>query len=113
MPWPTRWSGAFSINSACRIPRAYRWRDDAAERASAKVKLESWRARALIECWLSDCFVSGRDTLRFELEDPRKRVSLARVIEQPFIFAIWHNRLLMLPSRFSIAVSPSRQSMRH
>ena len=26
--WPTPSSGAFWIKSACRIPRAYRWRDD-------------------------------------------------------------------------------------
>jgi lysophospholipid acyltransferase (LPLAT)-like uncharacterized protein len=61
------------------------------------LKIEGWRARLLIgfgyrliQLWVR--------TLRFELEDRGGVVQAS--IEQPFIFAVWHNRLLLLPSVF-------------
>jgi lysophospholipid acyltransferase (LPLAT)-like uncharacterized protein len=61
------------------------------------LKIEGWRARLLIgfgyrliQLWVR--------TLRFELEDRGGVVQAG--IEQPFIFAVWHNRLLLLPSVF-------------
>lgn len=61
------------------------------------MKIEGWRARwligfgyQLIQLWVR--------TLRFELEDRGNVVHQAR--QHPFIFAVWHNRLLLLPSVF-------------
>ena len=52
-------------------PRAYRWRDEDSENAAAKVKLDSWRARALIEFGYRIVSGSGRGRFACELEDPR------------------------------------------
>jgi hypothetical protein len=61
------------------------------------LKIEGWRARLLIafgyrliQLWVR--------TLRLELEDRGGVVPAG--IDQPFIFAVWHNRLLLLPSVF-------------
>jgi lysophospholipid acyltransferase (LPLAT)-like uncharacterized protein len=61
------------------------------------LKIEGWRARRLIgfAYWLNRLWVR---TLRFDLDD---RGGIARASAQhPFIFAVWHNRLLLLPSVF-------------
>jgi lysophospholipid acyltransferase (LPLAT)-like uncharacterized protein len=70
------------------------------------VKLDSWRARALIEFGFRVFRLWAR-TLRLQVEDPENVVALVR--NQPVIFAIWHNRLLMLPRVFDPCF-PSRQS---
>jgi lysophospholipid acyltransferase (LPLAT)-like uncharacterized protein len=70
------------------------------------VKLDSWRARALIEFSLGLYRLWAR-TLRLQVEDPENIVGLVR--DRPVIFAIWHNRLLMLPRVFDPCF-PSRQS---
>jgi lysophospholipid acyltransferase (LPLAT)-like uncharacterized protein len=70
------------------------------------VKLDSWRARALIEFGFG-LFRLWARTLRLQVEDPENVVGLVR--NQPVIFAIWHNRLLMLPRVFDPCF-PSRQS---
>lgn len=61
------------------------------------MNLESWRARALIEFGIAMFRIWAR-TLRFQLEDPHNGIALVR--DHPVIFAIWHNRLLMLPPPF-------------
>jgi len=71
------------------------------------VKLESWRARLLIEFGFGLFRLWGR-TLRLQLEDPTDVVALVQ--DQPVIFAIWHNRLLMLPPPFD-RWFPTRQSI--
>jgi lysophospholipid acyltransferase (LPLAT)-like uncharacterized protein len=70
------------------------------------VKLDSWRARALIEFGFGVFRLWAR-TLRLQVEDPENVIGLVR--NQPVIFAIWHNRLLMLPRVFDPCF-PSRQS---
>jgi lysophospholipid acyltransferase (LPLAT)-like uncharacterized protein len=70
------------------------------------VKLESWRARALIEFGFGMFRLWAR-TLRLEVEDPNNVVAFVQT--QPVIFAIWHNRLLMLPRVFDPCF-PTRQS---
>ena len=71
------------------------------------MKLESWRGRALIEFGYG-LFRLWAKTLRLELEDPHNSVALVR--DRPVIFAIWHNRLLMLPPPFD-RWFPTRQSI--
>ena len=71
------------------------------------MKLDSWRARALIEFGYA-LFRLWAKTLRFQLEDPHNGVGLVR--DRPVIFAIWHNRLLMLPPPFD-RWFPTRQSI--
>jgi lysophospholipid acyltransferase (LPLAT)-like uncharacterized protein len=71
------------------------------------VKLESWRGRALIELGYG-LFRLWAKTLRLHLEDPHNGIDLVR--DRPVIFAIWHNRLLMLPPPFD-RWFPSRQSI--
>jgi lysophospholipid acyltransferase (LPLAT)-like uncharacterized protein len=71
------------------------------------VKLEGWRGRALIEFGFG-LFRLWARTLRFQIEDPTNVVALVR--DQPVIFTIWHNRLLMLPPVFDPCF-PSRQSV--
>jgi lysophospholipid acyltransferase (LPLAT)-like uncharacterized protein len=71
------------------------------------VKLDSWRARALIEFGYG-LFRLWAKTLRLRLEDPHNGVALVR--DRPVIFAIWHNRLLMLPPPFD-RWFPTRQSI--
>ena len=67
------------------------------------MKIEGWRARwligfayQLIQLWVR--------TLRFELDDRGDIVRLGR--QRPFLFAVWHNRLLLLPSVFRRFLSP-------
>lgn len=71
------------------------------------MKLESWRARALIEFGYG-LFRLWAKTFRLQLEDPHNSAALVR--ERPVIFAIWHNRLLMLPPPFD-RWFPTRQSI--
>ena len=70
------------------------------------MKLDSWRARALIELGFGVFRLWAR-TLRLQVEDPENVIGLVR--NQPVIFSIWHNRLLMLPRVFDPCF-PSRQS---
>jgi lysophospholipid acyltransferase (LPLAT)-like uncharacterized protein len=70
------------------------------------VKLDSWRARVLIVLSFGLYRLWAR-TLRLQVEDPNGVVALVR--NQPVIFAIWHNRLLMLPRVFDPCF-PTRQS---
>jgi lysophospholipid acyltransferase (LPLAT)-like uncharacterized protein len=70
------------------------------------VKLDSWRARALIPLGFGLYRLWAR-TLRLQVEDPYDVVGFVR--KQPVIFAIWHNRLLMLPRVFDPSF-PTRQS---
>ena len=71
------------------------------------MKLESWRARALIEFGVG-LFRLWARTLRFQVEDPANILAASR--EQPFILAVWHNRLLLLPPVFSLCF-PHRRSV--
>ena len=71
------------------------------------MKLESWRGRALIEFGYG-FFRLWAKTLRLQLEDPHNSVAVVR--DRPVIFAIWHNRLLMLPPPFD-RWFPTRQSI--
>lgn len=70
------------------------------------MKVDSWRARVLIVLgfWLYRLWAR---TLRLKVEDPNGVGALVR--QQPVIFAIWHNRLLMLPRVFD-PTFPTRQS---
>lgn len=70
------------------------------------MKLDSWRARVLIVLGFGLYRLWAR-TLRLEVEDPNNVVAFVRT--QPVIFAIWHNRLLMLPRVFDPCF-PTRQS---
>lgn len=70
------------------------------------MKLDSWPARLLIASGFGLYRLWAR-TLRLEVEDPRDIVGFVR--QQPVIFAIWHNRLLMLPRVFDPSF-PTRQS---
>jgi lysophospholipid acyltransferase (LPLAT)-like uncharacterized protein len=70
------------------------------------VKLDSWRARVLIVVGFGLYRLWAR-TLRLQVEDPHDVVGFVR--KQPVIFAIWHNRLLMLPRVFDPSF-PTRQS---
>ena len=70
------------------------------------MKLDSWRARTLIAFGFRLYRLWAR-TLRLQVEDPHDVVGFVR--NQPVIFAIWHNRLLMLPRVFDPCF-PTRQS---
>jgi lysophospholipid acyltransferase (LPLAT)-like uncharacterized protein len=70
------------------------------------VKLESWPARLLLALGFGIYRVWAR-TLRLRVEDPHDVVGFVR--QQPVIFAIWHNRLLMLPRVFDPSFA-TRQS---
>jgi lysophospholipid acyltransferase (LPLAT)-like uncharacterized protein len=70
------------------------------------VKLDSWRGRALIPLGFGLYRLWAR-TLRLQVEDPHDVIGFVR--KQPVIFAIWHNRLLMLPRVFDPSF-PTRQS---
>jgi lysophospholipid acyltransferase (LPLAT)-like uncharacterized protein len=70
------------------------------------VKLDSWPARLLIASGFGLYRLWAR-TLRLQVEDPHDVVGFVR--QQPVIFAIWHNRLLMLPRVFDPSF-PTRQS---
>ncbi|MEY2501266.1 MAG: hypothetical protein QOI07_1600 [Verrucomicrobiota bacterium] len=70
------------------------------------MKLDSWRGRALIPLGFGLYRLWAR-TLRLQVEDPHDVIGFVR--KQPVIFAIWHNRLLMLPRVFDPSF-PTRQS---
>ena len=70
------------------------------------MKLDSWPARLLIALGFGIYRLWAR-TIRLRIEDPHDVVGFVRT--QPVIFAIWHNRLLMLPRVFDPSF-PSRQS---
>jgi len=70
------------------------------------VKLESWPARLLLALGFG-IYRGWARTLRLRIEDPHHVVGFVR--QQPVIFAIWHNRLLMLPRVFDPSF-PTRQS---
>ncbi len=70
------------------------------------MKLDSWRARVLIGLSFGLYRLWAR-TLRLQVEDPNGVVAFVR--DRPVIFAIWHNRLLMLPRVFDPSF-PTRQS---
>ena len=70
------------------------------------MKLDSWRARALIEFGFGLYRLWAR-TLHLKVEDPNNVVTFVR--SQPVILSIWHNRLLMLPRVFDPCF-PTRQS---
>jgi lysophospholipid acyltransferase (LPLAT)-like uncharacterized protein len=70
------------------------------------VKLDSWPARLLIASGFGLYRLWAR-TLRLQVDDPHDVVGFVR--QQPVIFAIWHNRLLMLPRVFDPSF-PARQS---
>jgi lysophospholipid acyltransferase (LPLAT)-like uncharacterized protein len=71
------------------------------------VKVDSWRARALIPITLG-VFRLLAKTLRFRVEDPDGILALSR--KEPLVFSIWHNRLLLLPPVFDLCF-PDRQSV--
>ncbi|MGI8482378.1 MAG: lysophospholipid acyltransferase family protein [Chthoniobacterales bacterium] len=71
------------------------------------MKIEGWSGRVLIEIGLGIFRIWAR-TLRFKVEDPGSVVAAAR--DQPFIVAVWHNRLLMLPPVFDLCF-PGRRSV--
>jgi lysophospholipid acyltransferase (LPLAT)-like uncharacterized protein len=68
--------------------------------------LDSWPARLLIASGFGLYRLWAR-TLRLQVEDPHDIVVFVK--HQPVIFAIWHNRLLMLPRVFDPSF-PTRQS---
>lgn len=70
------------------------------------MKLDRWPARVLIVLGFGLYRIWAR-TLRLQIEDPHGVVAFVR--EQPVIFAIWHNRLMMLPRVFDPSF-PTRQS---
>ena len=61
------------------------------------MKVDSWRARILLGLGFGLYRLWAR-TLRLRVEDPHDVIGFVR--KQPVIFAIWHNRLLMLPRVF-------------
>ncbi len=70
------------------------------------MKLDRWPARLLIALGFGLYRLWAR-TLRLRIEDPHGVIEFVR--QQPVIFAIWHNRLLMLPRVFDPSF-PTRQS---
>ncbi|MFL6588952.1 MAG: lysophospholipid acyltransferase family protein [Chthoniobacterales bacterium] len=70
------------------------------------MKLDSWLGRAAIAFGFALYRIWAR-TLRLQVEDPTGVKEFVQ--KQPVIFAIWHNRLLMLPRVFDPSF-PSRQS---
>ena len=70
------------------------------------MKLDGWPARLLIALGFGIYRLWAR-TIRLRIEDPHNVVGFVR--NQPVIFAIWHNRLLMLPRVFDPSF-PTRQS---
>lgn len=61
------------------------------------MKLDSWSARLLLAAGFGLYRIWAR-TLRLRIEDPHDVIGFVR--QQPVIFTIWHNRLLMLPRVF-------------
>jgi len=70
------------------------------------VKVDGWPARVLITLGFGIYRLWAR-TIRLRVEDPHDVIGFVR--NQPVIFAIWHNRLLMLPRVFDPSF-PTRQS---
>jgi lysophospholipid acyltransferase (LPLAT)-like uncharacterized protein len=70
------------------------------------VKLDSWPARLFIAVGFGIYRLWAR-TIRLRIEDPHEVIEFVR--NRPVIFAIWHNRLLMLPRVFDPSF-PARQS---
>ena len=70
------------------------------------MKVDSLRARILLGLGFGLYRIWAR-TLRLRVEDPHGVIEFVR--RQPVIFAIWHNRLLMLPRVFDPSF-PTRQS---
>lgn len=70
------------------------------------MKVNSWPAGLFIVLGFGLYRLWAR-TLRLQIEDPHSVVALVR--DRPVIFAIWHNRLLMLPRVFD-PTFPTRQS---
>ena len=70
------------------------------------MKVDGWPARLLIALGFGIYRLWAR-TLRLRVEDPHDVIGFVR--DQPVIFAIWHNRLLMLPRVFDPSF-PTRQS---
>jgi lysophospholipid acyltransferase (LPLAT)-like uncharacterized protein len=68
--------------------------------------LDSWPARLLIAFGFGIYRLWAR-TIRLRIDDPHDVVGFVR--NRPVIFAIWHNRLLMLPRVFDPSF-PTRQS---
>ena len=68
--------------------------------------MDSWPARLLIALGFGIYRLWAR-TIRLRIEDPHDVIGFVR--DQPVIFAIWHNRLLMLPRVFNPSF-PTRQS---
>jgi hypothetical protein len=68
--------------------------------------LDSWPARLLIAFGFGVYRLWAR-TIRLRIDDPHDVVGFVR--SRPVIFAIWHNRLLMLPRVFDPSF-PTRQS---
>jgi len=68
--------------------------------------LDSWPARLLIAFGFGIYRLWAR-TIRLRIDDPHDVVGFVR--DRPVIFAIWHNRLLMLPRVFDPSF-PTRQS---
>jgi lysophospholipid acyltransferase (LPLAT)-like uncharacterized protein len=67
------------------------------------LKIEGWRARFLVEFGYHLVQLLVR-TLRFELDDRGGIVSAGH--DRPFIFAVWHNRLMLLPAIFRRFLTP-------
>ena len=70
------------------------------------MKVDGWPARVLITLGFGIYRLWAR-TIRLRVEDPHNVIRFVR--NQPVIFAIWHNRLLMLPRVFDPSF-PTRQS---
>jgi lysophospholipid acyltransferase (LPLAT)-like uncharacterized protein len=68
--------------------------------------LESWPVRLVIALGFGIYRLWAR-TIRLRVDDPHDVIGFVR--KHPVIFAIWHNRLLMLPRVFDPSF-PSRQS---
>lgn len=71
------------------------------------MKVDSRRARILIPIALG-VFRIWAKTLRLTVEDPEKVLRVSQ--KEPFILAVWHNRLLLLPPVFSLCF-PHRRSV--
>src|SRR5204863_319089 len=76
------------------------------EHGENDLNVDSWRARTLLAFGFGLYRLWAR-TLRLQVDDPHGVVEFVR--NQPVIFAIWHNRLLMLPRVFD-PTFPTRQS---
>ena len=70
------------------------------------MKVTGWPARVLTTLGFGIYRLWAR-TLRLRVEDPHDVIGFVR--KQPVVFAIWHNRLLMLPRVFDPSF-PTRQS---